>query len=324
VVPDESSRGERGGGKLSQPSFGHGRGSKRSPLPRRDPRSDLPADVADLPALGPPFWEIVDAGLDHLGESLTNEARAAIDAQARLLLAWNEHINLTALRLPEEVARGHILDSLAALPLLRSLAANPGARGPGSRRPALRPKILDLGSGAGYPGLPIAVALPARSCALVESVRKKAAFLDVVAGAAMAAMRPPDDADGDGPDISALAERAEDLADEPDHRGAWDLVLARAVGSLAEVVELGLPLLAMGGHLVVWKADAHGTLATELAAAGRVLNAAGGSRPRVERADPTGNLGFADRRLVAVRKVRPTPDRFPRPPAERRRSALLT
>ena len=141
----------------------------------------------------------------------------------------------------------------------------------------------------------------------------------------MAAMRPPGEAGGaPGPDISALPERAEDLADEPDHRDAWDFVLARAVGSLAEVVELGLPLLAIGGHLVAWKADANGTLAAELAAAGRVLNAAGGSRPRVERADPTGNLGFTDHRLVAVRKVRPTPGRFPRPPAERRRSALLT
>jgi 16S rRNA (guanine527-N7)-methyltransferase len=239
----------------------------------------------------------------------------AIDAQARLLLAWNEHINLTSLRLPEQIARGHVLDSLAALPLLRSLAGRPG-RADGSR-----PTVLDLGSGAGYPGLPIAVALPARACALVESVRKKAAFLDAAAGAAMASMTGVDEPPTH---ISALPERAEDLAEEPDHRERWDLVLARAVGSLAEVVELGLPLLAVNGHLVLWKADADGALAAELSAAGRVLRATGGSRPRVERPDPTGRLGFPDHRLVAVRKLRPTPDRFPRPPAERRRASLLT
>lgn len=266
------------------------------------------------------FWDVIDAGLGQLGETLGSGARAAIDTQARLLMAWNDHINLTSLRRPEQVARGHVLDSLAALPLLRSLAGRAG-RPAGSRPAVRRPRVLDLGSGAGYPGLPIAVALPAGSCALVESVRKKAAFLDAAAGAAMAAMG---SADQPPAPISALPERAEDLADEPDQREAWDLVLARAVGSLAEVVELGLPLLAVGGHLVVWKADGNGALAAELSAAGGVLQATGGSRPRVERADPTGSLGFPDHRLVAVRKLRPTPDRFPRPPAERRRALLLT
>jgi 16S rRNA (guanine527-N7)-methyltransferase len=303
----------------------------RSPLPRRDsgrdsrpdsradlprdPRHELPRDAARLPALDLLFWDIVDEGLDHLGETLGSGASSAIDAQARLLMAWNEHINLTSLRAPEQVARGHVLDSLAALPLLRGLVAGRAGRAGRAEQP--RPRLLDLGSGAGYPGLPIAVALPAGSCALVESVRKKAAFLEVVAESATAAMR---GADVPPVQISVLAGRAEDLADEPEQRDAWDIVLARAVGSLAEMVELGLPLLAVGGHLVVWKSDTDGTLAAELAAAGRVLQATGGSRPRVERADPTGSLGFPDHRLVAIRKHRPTPHRFPRTPAERRRA----
>ena len=314
-MPDASSRRERGEGKDPQPSFGHGRGSERSPLPRQDSRPQLPGSVADLPALDPRFWSIIDAGLRELGETLADDARAAIGAQARLLLAWNEHINLTALRLPEQVARGHVLDSLAALPLLRDLA-----RIRAGRSGQARPKVLDLGSGAGYPGLPIAVALPAGSCALVESVRKKTAFLDVVADAAVASLL---GANRSRLELRVLAERAEDLADEPDQRGAWDFVLTRAVGTLADVVELAMPLLAMGGHLVAWKADRDGSLDTELAAARPVAQATGGSRPRVERADPTGSLGFPNHRLVAVRKVRPTAHRFPRPPAERRRAAQL-
>jgi 16S rRNA (guanine527-N7)-methyltransferase len=120
-----------------------------------------------------------------------------------------------------------------------------------------------------------------------------------------------------------FAERAEDMAYEPGQRDGWAVVVARAVGSMAEVAELGLPLLAPGGHLVAWKSDANGLLRDELDAARPVINAVGGSRAHTERADPGGKLGLGDHVLVTIRKARATPAGFPRQPAERRRAALL-
>jgi 16S rRNA (guanine527-N7)-methyltransferase len=305
-VPEQSSRRERGLRK--DPGTEPAGGEPRNPssFPRQTPsRQPLPGSPTGLPPLGEEFWAIVDGGLTNLGVELSPGARGAIGVHAQLLLAWNASINLTALRSADQIARGHVLDSLSAVRLLRRLGGG---------------RLLDLGSGAGYPGLPLAVALPAARAALVDSVRKKRAFLEVAARAATAAIAALRE---QPPDIVTLAERVEDLADEADHRERWDIVVARAVGSLAEVVELSLPLLVIGGHLVAWKRrSSDGSLEREVAAAGRVLQATGGGQPRLEEVPGIARAGLGGHVLVTVRKVRPTPDRYPRPPAERRRSLL--
>lgn len=274
----------------------------RSSLPRQTShleREALPRSAAATPAIDRALWQVVDAGLDAIGLELDAGARSAIEAQARLLLAWNEHVNLSGLRSVEQIARGHVLDSLVAVPFLRRLAGD-------------LPTILDLGSGAGYPGLPLAVTLPARRAALVDSIAKKAAFLAVVAAEA-----------GPLQEIVALAERAEELAADPDQREAWDLVTARAVGSVAEVAETALPLARRGGHVAIWKfADPRGTLDAELAAAERISQACGGGRPRVINLPAAAGVGLPGHCLVIIDKRRPTPERFPRQPGERRRRPL--
>ena len=257
---------------------------------------------------------MVDGGLDALALTLTAGVRAAIDAHVKLLLAWNDAINLTALRTPDAIARGHVLDSLsAANPIRRLLSMR--------RRGAAHTSLLDLGSGGGYPGLPLGLALGVGRLALVDSVQKKARFLQVAADAAAAALIAAGES---APQVDVLAERSEDIADEADHRAGWDLVVARAVGSLAEVAELGLPLAAVRGHVIAWKRDdGSGTLDAELRAAARVIQAAGGGRPHIQRVDPDGMAGLASHVLVVIGKVRPTPDRYPRQPAERKRAPLL-
>ena len=125
------------------------------------------------------------------------------------------------------------------------------------------------------------------------------------------------------PRLVALAERAEDLAQEPDHRERWELVVARAVGSIGEVAELGLPLARRGGHVVIWKLDAgDGNLDAELKAARDVINAAGGARPRIVALPAAERVGLEGHCLVVIDKHRPTPDRYPRTAGERRRAAL--
>ncbi|HEY5489273.1 MAG TPA: 16S rRNA (guanine(527)-N(7))-methyltransferase RsmG [Candidatus Limnocylindrales bacterium] len=293
----------------------------RSSLPRRPPTADerqqLPLDVRDLPALDLSAGDILDHGLREIGLELSEAQREAIEAHVRLLLAWNAHINLSGLRSADEVARGHVLDALLAVLPIRALTrtARDGSAGV---------TLLDLGSGGGYPGLPLAIALPARRAALVDSIAKKAAFLEAAAGVVTDTLR---GAPADPPDIVALAERAEDLADEPDHRAAWDLVVARAVGTIAEVAELGLPLAHRGGHVVAWKraagaADDPNALEREIGQARRIIQAAGGAGVRIIVLEAAERIGLPGNCLVVIRKVRPTPDRYPRSPGERRRGTL--
>lgn len=273
-------------------------------------RPALPTDAGSLPALGPGFSSILEAGLVALDLRLTEAGRRALDAQARLLLAWTQHINLTAIRTPEAVARLHVIDSLTAVPFVRD-------------RVPSRPSVLDLGTGGGYPGMPVAIALRATRLTLVDSVAKKARFLDVVASAARACL-------DDTPDrmlIETLGTRAEAVAVGVG-RATWDVVTVRAVGPLAEVAELGLPLLREGGLLVCWKRRAptrsQGTTAVsvldeEVLLARALVTELGGDVPVEVPTDVPGSAGHC---LVLVRKVGRTPERFPRPPAERRRRLL--
>lgn len=269
------------------------------PPPERAP---LPVDPWLLPPPGDAWDGALARGLTALELELAPGVLRALDAHSRLLLAWTVAINLTAVRDPEGVARLHLVDSLSAVSLLR-------------RHAVAAPSILDLGSGGGMPGLPLGIALPASRVALVDSIAKKVRFLQTASAAVAETLH---EAGARVPRMEALSARAEMLAATPGHRAAWDVVTARAVGSLTELVELAMPLLRVGGLLVCWKRD-DGTsaLADELAAARSVGRATGAGPARVyddpERAIP-------GHRLVLQRKERATPDRYPRPPAERRRA----
>lgn len=265
-------------------------------------RAPLPTDPAACPPLDPAFAAGLDDALASLAMELTSGQRAGIEAHVRLLLAWNAAINLTAIRRPAAIALEHIADALTAVALAR--AADLGAR----------PAVLDLGSGAGYPGLPLGLVLPAGRLTLVDSVGKKARFLEVAGNAAVQAMA----ATGEVvPELTVAAERAEALARDSGQRGCHDLVTARAVGPLSELIELGLPLLRPGGRLVAWKRTAGPKdLDEELAEAKRMLPVLGGVLDGIE---VVRVRGLEDHRLVVVRSVRPTPSGYPRAPAERRR-----
>ena len=254
------------------------------------PRDPLPTRVQDLPPLPAEYADAVEEGLRALELDLPADARAILDGHVRLLLAWTTAINLTAIREPADVARLHVLDSLAAAPVLRS-------RGIG--------RLLDLGSGGGFPGIPLAAALGSDRALLVDSVGKKVRFLETVIRATGLERR-----------VAAEAQRSEAIARDPRDREAWPAVTARAVTSLAELVELALPLVAPGGVLLAWKRY---PVDDELDAAAGALRALRAGRPEIQRIRVP---GLEDHRLVIVPRDGPIDVRYPREPSERRRRPL--
>ncbi|HEY6058706.1 MAG TPA: 16S rRNA (guanine(527)-N(7))-methyltransferase RsmG [Candidatus Limnocylindrales bacterium] len=242
-------------------------------------REPLPTRVEDLPELPPDYAAAVDDGLRVLGLTLMPGARAALDGHVGLLLAWTRAINLTAIRDPLAVARAHVLDSLAAAPLLRDRHAD---------------DLLDLGSGGGFPGLPLAIGLAARRTLLVDSIGKKARFLETVVEAL-----------GLAASVSVAGVRVEALAGLPGHREQWSAVVARAVARLDQLARLGLPLVRVGGVLVAWKRL---PLDAELDAAQPAIQQLGGGPPELV-ACPID--GLEDHVLVFVPKFIPGPPPAP-------------
>lgn len=250
-------------------------------------REPLPTRVEATPPLPPAYDDALRRGLAELDVALPTTARTAIDGHVRLLLAWTAAINLTAIREPSAVATLHVVDSLSAVPWLDP------------RRPT---RLLDLGSGGGFPGIPLAAALDRAAVTLLEPVAKKARFLETAIAATGLDGR-----------VAVVPARAEALAADPLERGRWAIVTARAVGALADLIELAFPLLEPGGALVAWK---RGALDDELAAARRALEALGGGTLDIVLVAAT---GLAEHRLVVATRNGTVPARYPRDPAARRR-----
>jgi len=229
------------------------------------------------------------AHAEGLGLRLDPAQLTLCERYAAELIERNTSVNLTAITDPEAIATKHFLDSFTALAV---------------RRWSGTERVVDVGSGAGFPGVALRVALPRVRLTCIESVGKKAAFIERTT-----ALLGLDD-------VELRHERSETLAHAAGLRAMFDVGTARAVGSLATCAEYLLPLLRVGGDAIVWK----GRIADELPAARRALAALGGMLVRIV---PTAELGLADvlpgRNLVVMRKVRATADRFPRPPAEARR-----
>jgi 16S rRNA (guanine527-N7)-methyltransferase len=142
------------------------------------------------------------------------------------LAAWNEKINLVSFRSADEVLWRHFADSLAAL----KLCADPGTR-----------RAADIGAGAGFPGLPIACVYPGISLDFIESITKKCGFIEhMIATLSLTRTR-------------VLNERAELLGQDAAHRERYDLVFSRAVAKFSPNLEIALPLLKPGGHLLLYK-----------------------------------------------------------------------
>lgn len=212
------------------------------------------------------------------GLPLDSAQLAQFRRYAEELAAWNAHTNLTAITDREEVYVRHFLDALA---LARYWGESPAS-------------LLDIGSGAGFPGLPLKLLRPALALTMVDSVGKKTAFLShLVERLGLTGVR-------------VITARVEALGHDRREREHYAVVTARAVADLRVLTEYGLPLLRVGGRLLAPKgAAAH----EEAAAATRAITLLGGELLGVE---PVELPGVEPRHLVVIEKVAPTVARYPR------------
>ncbi len=213
-----------------------------------------------------------------------------------LLIEWNGRFNLTAVIDPEQIDRRLFLDALRMVGPVQAIAApDPD----GAMMSEIR--MVDMGTGAGFPGLALKIALPQLEVTLIEATGKKVQFLDAVIG----------ELGLDG--IVAIHARAEEIGTLPEYRGALDLVTARGVSSLAALFEMAAPLLRMGGIGLFPKGL---DLADELATGQRAARIVGLT---VESSDV---ITDSETRLVVARKMTETPRQYPRRPGMPAREPL--
>ncbi|MPZ13837.1 MAG: 16S rRNA (guanine(527)-N(7))-methyltransferase RsmG [Chloroflexi bacterium] len=229
---------------------------------------------------------VLDRGARALGLNLTGAARDRFERFLEELLAWNDRAGLTSITDPDEVQLKHFVDSLTLAPLVvRHLAGGSGT-------------VVDVGAGPGLPGLALAIVLPDLEVTLVEATGKKVVFLlHAIKTLALGNAR-------------AVRGRAEEIARQPEHRERYDLATARAVGSVATLVELLVPLLRVGGRAVLMKTRTG--IDEEIAAAASALDRL---RCVVDAVEPVAPPDLCETRvLVVLRKVAATPPTYPRRP----------
>lgn len=226
--------------------------------------------------------------LENAGIPVTSEQLEQLADYREMVIEKNKVMNLTAITDPEDFLRLHLMDSLSPLftggRLQRLfLPENTGV------------SMIDVGTGAGFPGIPLKIICPSLSVTLLDSLRKRVDFLTEVIGKLQLV------------DITAIHSRAEDAGRNSLYRDHFDLAVSRAVANLSALSEYVLPLVRTGGHFLSYKS---GEVADELKQAGRALRLLGG---RAEEPVYTELPGAGEKRsFILIRKERPTPKTYPR------------
>lgn len=220
--------------------------------------------------------------------TLTSEQGDAFTTYRDLLIEWNSRFNLTAVTEPEQIDRRLFLDSLRMVgPVTAIGGADP------DRLTTTSIRMVDMGTGAGFPGLALKIALPQIDVTLIEATGKKVQFLEAVISELGLS------------GVVAIHARAEEIGMLPRYRGEFDLVTARGVSSLAALFEMAAPLLRMAGVGLFPKGL---DLTEELANGRRAARIVGLT---VESSDVIAN---SETRLVVARKMSETPRQYPRRP----------
>lgn len=222
-------------------------------------------------------------GAKELGIDLSQGQLDKFEVYYREIVEWNRKMNLTRVTGYEEVQIKQFLDSMTIIPQMETSGSDF--------------RIIDVGSGAGMPGIPIKIVLPDAKVTLLEATAKKTQFLKYVIE--KLGLR----------DIEAIKGRAEELAHQRQFREQYDIVLSRAVAALPVAVELSLPFCIQGGRFIAQK---KGDIEQEIRQSATAIVEMGGELRDVKQVEI---MGLNDgRKLVVIEKVKPTPDKYPRRP----------
>lgn len=224
--------------------------------------------------------ELIENAWNLFGVRISDAQRAAFEIYEQQLIEWNTRVNLTAIDDPKQIRVKHFLDSLSCTLAMRSTPTD---------------RVIDVGTGAGFPGIPLKITCPSINLTLIESVGKKAAFCEHIRQTINLAS------------VDVLQERAETVAARPDFREMGDWAIARAVATLPVLVEYLLPLVRVGGYAMAMKGESG---PAEAQSAEQAIHILGG---QIQQIIPITLPGVEEQRyLVIIEKTAATPDRFPR------------
>jgi 16S rRNA (guanine527-N7)-methyltransferase len=227
--------------------------------------------------------QTLGSGASQFKLSLSENQFSAFERYLQELIAWNQRVNLTGIVQPEEIVTKHFLDSLSVYLALQDLP------------PTI--SLIDVGSGAGFPGVPLKIALPTLRLTLLEATAKKTAFLQHMVNVLGLS------------GVTVVTARAEEAGRQPSHREHYDVAVARAVAPLPILAEYMLPLVKVGGRAIVQKGQ---DPAAELKQSANALGILGG---KVGQILPVAVPGLAAaRHLIIIQKHKPTPIQYPRRP----------
>ena len=222
----------------------------------------------------------IKEAFDAVGVSCSPEMARQLEQYMEGVLSWNEKVNLTAITDRDEFTIKHLLDSVLCCGFPEYQSAN---------------KIIDVGTGGGFPGVPLAVVSPEKQFILMDSLKKRLNIIDELTSSI--GIR----------NVSTVHARAEELARNKAHREKYDLCVSRAVANMAVLAEYCLPFIRTGGFLMAYKGpDAE----SEIAEASHALSLLGGRVEEVRR----GNLDEfgIDHKIVVIKKIKNTPSKYPR------------
>lgn len=228
------------------------------------------------------FVDKMNRGLTELGINLTDYQMEQFYQYYELLIEWNKVMNLTAITELDEVISKHFVDSLALVKAVDDLSEKERT-------------VIDVGTGAGFPGIPLKIAFPKLKITLLDSLNKRIKFLNEVISELKLS------------DMKTIHGRAEDFGRDAEYREQYDICVSRAVANAATLSEYCLPFVKIGGVFVPYKS---GKIDEELEAGKKAIKTLGGEIEELIRFALTS--ADADRTLVVIRKKEKTAKRFPR------------